>query len=483
MNIVLVINVIYIMRNLVYALVLIGCVYSVILEEDDVWVLNEENFEEAFLKQAEILVEFYAPWCGHCKKLAPEYSKAAKKLKDRNPSIHIAKIDATVNKNLSEKFEIQGFPTLKYFIGNKPVDYQGGKTEDSIVSWVLKKTGNTLQTVLELPTLISKLSKTKVATVLFAELQSKESTLFSIVAKTVDDCLFFICPDSSALPHYKISSGSVVLFKQYDEKRVDYSGVFSSSEIIKFVEKHKRPLIVKYNENLDETIFGQNKPCLLVLRHESEEKLYEKILKKLSRQLEGKILIAYSDLSTEENRKLLGNFGLSGKKQPSALILDPSNNSRFFLDAPIDEESLKKFLKDWKAGKSTPLLKSQEIPAKDFENFVRVLVGKNFEELVFDPNKDVLVEFYAPWCKHCKDLAPKYEQLAKNYRNVKSLVIAKIDATANEVKGIKIEGYPTILYFTGNNKKGIQYSGPHDLEALKSFVESKSTHKFTKQDL
>ena len=56
-------------------------VLSEITEEEDVWVLSDENFQEALDLQPDLLVEFYAPWCGHCKKLAPEYSKAAKKLK------------------------------------------------------------------------------------------------------------------------------------------------------------------------------------------------------------------------------------------------------------------------------------------------------------------------------------------------------------------------------------------------------------------
>jgi len=56
-------------------------------------------------------------------------------------------------------------------------------------------------------------------------------------------------------------------------------------------------------------------------------------------------------------------------------------------------------------------LKSEEIPAHNDEP-VKVLVGKNFEEIVYDETKDVLVEFYAPWCGHCKSLAPKYDELA-----------------------------------------------------------------------
>ena len=107
--------------------------------EDEVWVLNEDNFQEALELQPDLLVEFYAPWCGHCKKLAPEYAAAAKKLMENNPPIRIAKVDATANKNLASKFGVSGYPTMKYFINKSPIDYNGGRTEDTIVQWVLKK--------------------------------------------------------------------------------------------------------------------------------------------------------------------------------------------------------------------------------------------------------------------------------------------------------------------------------------------------------
>lgn len=64
---------------------------------------------------------------------------------------------------------------------------------------------------------------------------------------------------------------------------------------------------------------------------------------------------------------------------------------------------------------------------------MKVVVGKNFREVVLDNDKDVLVEFYAPWCGHCKKLAPIYEELAEKLAHNTNIVIAKCDATANEV--------------------------------------------------
>ena len=82
------------------------------------------------------LVEFYAPWCGHCKSLAPEYEKAAKALKG---IANIAAVDATKEQ---VDVQIQGYPTLKFYVEGKVTDYDGPRTADGIVDFVLRKFRN-----------------------------------------------------------------------------------------------------------------------------------------------------------------------------------------------------------------------------------------------------------------------------------------------------------------------------------------------------
>jgi protein disulfide-isomerase-like protein len=86
------------------------------------------------------MIEFYAPWCGHCKALKPEYIKAAKQAKknaEKYDGIKFGAVDCTKEQYLCQKYGVQGYPTLKGFVAGKAKDYQGPREADGMLDFVM----------------------------------------------------------------------------------------------------------------------------------------------------------------------------------------------------------------------------------------------------------------------------------------------------------------------------------------------------------
>lgn len=122
--------------------------------------LIPSNFDDVVLKSGKpTLVEFFAPWCGHCKNLAPVYEDLAKVF-ELSKNVQIAKVDADAEKSLGKRYGVQGFPTLKWFDGktDKPVDYNGGRDIESLTKYVTEQTGVKAKRKLELPSQVDMLN-------------------------------------------------------------------------------------------------------------------------------------------------------------------------------------------------------------------------------------------------------------------------------------------------------------------------------------
>jgi len=238
---------------------------SKVYSEGNVVVLSPDNFDNFVGKDKGAFVEFYAPWCGHCKRLAPDYEIVADAFAGSKDVI-VAKVDCDEHKELATRFDVHGFPTLKWFPrgSSEAEDYNGGRTIEDLTAFIEGKSG----------------------------------------------------------------------------------------------AKPKGP-----------------------------------------------------------------------KKAPSSVvILDPSN----------------------------------------------------FDSIVLDTTKNFLVEFYAPWCGHCKKLAPDYEVVAAAFANEPSVVVANLDADKHKDLASKfdISGFPTIKFFPKDNKEGEKYEGARDIDSFVNFLNKESgTHR------
>ncbi|RHY25784.1 hypothetical protein DYB32_008102 [Aphanomyces invadans] len=465
---------------------------ATIEEEENVLVLTDDNFDEAVTSNEFLLVEFYAPWCGHCKSLAPEYAKAASALLEHDPPFRIAKLDATAHSKTSEKYGVSGYPTLKFFKGD--VDptavkaFTGGRTADEIEKWVIKNSGPAVK-IIESAEELEKLTEANDVVVL-AHIDSVTGTQKDILEKVADgEEVAVIVATTDASLHADVkTAGSVVLFKKFDEKKVVYEGEFNKQDISAFVADNNKPLVMVFAQEKASQIFGGNIQVHMLVFADSSKDYYETLVQSVTETAaanKGKIL--HVVVPPSETR-IVDYFSLKEADMPAIILVNMAAGMKKYpypvkaaeLTESLTTATLSKFEADYLSGELKPTLKSAE-PYDDSNEAVKVISGKEFESRVIDNKKDVLLEFYAPWCGHCKSLAPKYDELAENFASVESIMIAKMDATENEVDhpNVDVKGFPTIFFFPANDKANpIPYEGARDVAGFTEFLKKHAT-KFT----
>jgi protein disulfide-isomerase A1 len=448
-------------------------------EEENVLVLTNANFDEAIKTHKYILVEFYAPWCGHCKALAPEYAKAAGVLKNDNSEIRLGKVDATVQSELGEKFKVKGYPTLKFFIDGTPVEYNGGRSADEIVQWLKKKSGPASVTINNAEELAKLKTDNEVVVLgLFKNVEGPNAQIFNGIAKTVDSVNFGITSNEELFSELKVTGDEgVILYKKFDEGENRFDGQFNEEELRKFIHSNQLALVSEFNQETAQKIFGGDIKVHNLLFASKKTGQYEDHLKEFreaAKSYRGRVIFVVIDTDVDENERVMEFFGLKKEDAPTVRLISLGQDMTKYKPESneIKSDVLVQFVQDFFDKKIRPHLLSQDIPADWDAQPVKVLVGKNFDQVARDKTKTVLVEFYAPWCGHCKQLAPIYDQLGANFKEKTEFVVAKMDSTLNELEDIKIQSFPTIKLFPKDSDQVIDYNGDRTLDALTKFLES-----------
>jgi protein disulfide-isomerase A1 len=457
-------------------------------DKSDVIDLTATNFDDVTKAEPLLLVEFFAPWCGHCKALAPHYEESATALKDKN--IKLAKVDCVDQSELCQTHGVTGYPTLKVFKHGAASEYNGPRKADGIISYMIKQSLPAVS-----PVTAANIEEIKVAdkVVVIAYLPTSADApapVFSAVAEKLrDSYLFGLTTDAELAKAAKVTPPAVVIYKKFDDGRDDVVfGKDITEEAFQAAIKDSATPVVDEVSGENYSFYADSGLPLAYLFLDptsSDHAANVDALRPVAKKYKGKINFVWIDaLKFAEHAKALN---LPETSWPAFVIQEMDSQMKYPMDQAekYDIKNVDQWAEQYATGKLVPKLKSQAIPEQNEP--VTILVTDQWDEIVLDNKKDVFVEFYAPWCGHCKRLKPTWDSLGEKYAAYKdTLTIAKMDATENDIPAsapFRVSGFPTIKFKPAGSTDFVDYDGDRSFESLVEFVAKHAKNPITGKDV
>ncbi|KAG0033588.1 protein disulfide-isomerase precursor [Podila clonocystis] len=436
--------------------------------------LNEKTFLDHIAHKELVMINFYTSWCGHCKALEPEFEKAAKEVGGEN--IIMAKMNCETHAALCKEHSVEAYPTLKIYKQGKVTTYSGGRKADDLIGFMRRHDGPAVKEIKpeDLAT-FSESGRVVIVGVLpqGPEREALAATLEMAAEYYRDDFLFGSVESSP-----DVKDVGVVLYKKFDEGKNVLQGSFTGTALLNFIRENFTPTIDEMGpKNYKHYLDGTIPLSYLFFGSEADQKKYGHDLEALATELKGQMNFVY--VNGNKYGAHAANVGLE-KKWPAFSIQDPATAAKFPLDQsePLTFERIKAHVESTLKKGLVAQLKSEAVPESQ-DGPVTIVVAHNYKDIVEDKSKDVLIEYYAPWCGFCKQLAPIYDELGELYKG-SNIVIAKMDATLNDLPvsvPFHLEGYPTIKFRKAGTKEYIDYKGERTKTGFIKFIEANAVNK------
>jgi len=294
-------------------------------------------------------VEFYAPWCGHCKHLAPIYDEASIKLKQSKSELQLGKVDCTVETEVASRYEIRGYPTLKYMRSGIVTAYEGGRTLESILDFAKRATSPAVQEITA-DSLENFQSENRVAFLLVGG-SELATDVFNTVAQKLQDSVTFGKAPESLKSHFNTKESGFIVLLNDDDPQI-YQGAFKEEDLVEWVLKNRFPLFVELGPSNFQTIANNGKLTVITAIDPSDPKhnTYLDMMKRVAKTF--KTHFSFGFIDGVQFFQFVSRHGVT--TMPSFFVLDAAEGTYrepILISLPHTEERVNSFLQDVIDGK------------------------------------------------------------------------------------------------------------------------------------
>ncbi|NXM73306.1 PDILT protein, partial [Serilophus lunatus] len=325
--------------------------------------------------------------------LSEEFAEAARQLKKEAPRIQFGKIDVTHQHDLRKEFNIQAFPTVKFFVNGSrkdPIDCKGVRQASAFITWVKRRTGPSAVLINSTDQAEAIIKADDLAVIgFFRELHNDSVEVFCETARDVPEMPFGMTANEDVCANYSIRKNTLVVFKKGKpvHNEVLENGRQNKLDLTRLIKTFTLDLVTEYNIETSVKLFDvpvENHILLFTPTNSDTFNVIYENYKSAAAEFRGKILFVLVDTNETRNGRVFEYFRIRDIDVPAVRILNLTSDGKYKM--PADEvtvENLKEFCQSYLNGKAKIHLPSEEIP-EDWDKMpVKVLVGKNFHSIVF----------------------------------------------------------------------------------------------------
>ncbi|XP_043970674.1 protein disulfide-isomerase isoform X3 [Gambusia affinis] len=407
---------------------------TMIPEKDGILQLEKGTFKRALRKHKQLLVHFYTPLTSEGHRVAATFKAAAAEL--QGSEVKLAVIDVTKEKELAKKLHVSGQPSIRLYLSGdvtNPALCPVPQSSASILTWLQRRAGTSADLIADLSQLEA--SDDLIVVGFFKELNHEYVQVFYAAAIDLPDIRFAVTQDDEVISKYTVTQDDVLLLKKSQLiQTYTMKPDTPKEELVVLISVYQMDPVTEYN---------------------------------------GQILFVLVNVDEHRNGRLMEYFRVRHFDAPHIRLVNLTNQITYqMLSETLDVGSIKQFCQSYLEGKAKPKLMSEPIPERWDQKPVKELVGMTLEKVAFNPNKTVFVLFYLAYSEMSRAVFPLWEELAEVVKDWEGVVIAQIDASANDINMSMQGSYPSFCLFPAlYAERVVVYTGKRNIKDLVRFMD------------